>query len=267
MSVRMSIEGPVAVITLDRPEALNALDLDSLRQLREHLVEFRDRDALRVAVITGAGAKAFCPGADLKGTTTSAASYPQAVFKSTDVSAEQGLYVRLMDLTDLSIWKPLIAAVNGHCLGAGLETALQCDLRIASTNASFGLPEARVGSIPAVSGLHRLLKAVPPAHAMAMALSGERITAAQALAIGLVSEVCEPEALGARALELAQRIAANAPLAVQAIKRLSKQTAHLSDVDAQHLTELYWGVLRDTHDRIEGRLAFAQKRPPNFESR
>jgi len=118
-----------------------------------------------------------------------------------------------------------------------------------------------------VSGLHRLLKAVPPAHAMQMALTGERIDAAAALRLGLVSEVIEPAALLDRAFALAQRIAANAPLAVQAIKKLSRQTAHLSDADAQLLTELHWGVLRDTHDRIEGRAAFAERRPPAYAGR
>jgi enoyl-CoA hydratase/carnithine racemase len=267
MNVRFETTGAVAVLTLDRPEALNALGIDALRELRRHLAEVRDRADLRVAVITGAGTRAFCAGADLKGTQTSPASYAEAVFQSAERSADLGLYVRLMDLTDLGLAKPIVAAVNGHCLGAGLEIALQCDLRIAATNAGFGLPEAKVGSIPAVSGLHRLLKAVPAAHAMQMALTGERIAAAEAHRIGLVTEVVEPASLMDRALALAGAIASNAPLAVQAIKRLSRQTLHLSDIDAQQLTELYWGVLRDTQDRLEGRKAFAEKRPPVYTGR
>lgn len=267
MTVRLHTDGAVAIMTIDRPAALNALDLTALKELRAHLTEFRERDDLRVAVLTGAGERAFCAGADLKGTAQSAASYPEGLFKSTDTSAEVGLYVRLMDLTGLEIAKPIVAAVNGHCLGAGLEIALQCDVRVASRNASFGLPEVRVGSIPAVSGLHRLLKAVAPAHAMKMVLTGDKIDAATARTIGLVSDVCEPGDLESLTLGLAHRIAANAPLAIQAVKRLARQTAHLSDVDAQHLTELYWGVLRDTQDRIEGRAAFADKRPPVFSGR
>lgn len=267
MNVRFETSGAVAVLTVDRPGALNALSIDALRELRAHLVEVRDRDDLRVAIITGAGAKAFCVGADMKGTQSSAATYPEAVFQSTERSADLGLYIRLMDLTDLGLCKPLVAAVNGHCLGAGLEIALQCDMRLASTNATFGLPEARVGSIPAVCGLHRLLRAVPSAHAMQMALSGERIPAADAHRIGLVTEVLEPSALLDRAMALAELIAANAPLAVQAIKKLSRQTPHLSEVDAQQLTELYWGVLRDTQDRLEGRKAFTEKRPPAYRGR
>jgi len=264
MTVHFEIDAGVALITIDRPEALNALDVEALRDLRAHLVEVRDRPDVRVGVLTGSGSRAFCAGADLKGTRTSPASYAEALFRAPDAAANLGLYIRLMDLTDLQCHKPLIAAINGHCLGAGLEIALQCDMRVASTEASFGLPEVRVGSIPAVSGLHRLLKAVPSALAMQMVLTGERIDAAEAARIGLVSEAVAPSALRDRALGLAHKIGSNAPLAVQAVKKLSRQTAHLSEPDAQAMTELYWGVLRDTADRFEGRAAFGEKRPPRF---
>lgn len=266
MTVHLQIEGPVALLTIDRPDALNALNVATLQTLRAHLCEVRDRSDLRVAVLTGSGPRAFCAGADLKGAQASA-SYAEALFHAPDAAADLGLYLRLMDLGSLQCWKPMIAAVNGHCLGAGLEIALQCDLRVASTQASFGLPEVRVGSIPGVSGLHRLLKAVPCALAMQMVLTGERIDAAEAVRIGLVSETTAPDQLLDRALALARKVAQNAPLAVQAVRKLARQTAHLSDADAQEITELYWGALRDTADRTEGRQAFAEKRTPRFTGR
>lgn len=266
MTVRFETRGAVAIITLARPESLNALDLASLRLLREHLSTLRDTDALRAAVLTGEG-KAFCAGADLKKTQTSQATYPEAMFKSLEISSESGMYARMIDLGDLGLWKPIVAAINGHCLGGGLELALQCDLRVASSAARFGLPEPRVASIPGVSGVHRLMKAVPTAHAMKLALTGQPIDAAAALAMGLVSDVYAPDALLDGAIGLAAAICENGPLAVQAVKKLSRQTAHLSDADAQQVTELYWGALRDTADRLEGRAAFAAKRPPQYSGR
>jgi enoyl-CoA hydratase/carnithine racemase len=255
MSVTLEVHGPVALITLDRPQALNALDLNSLQALRGHLREVRDRRDLRAAVITGSGERAFCVGADLKSTRASSASYAEALFLANEPAADAGLYIRQMDLADLDLHKPLIAAINGHCLGGGLELALQCDLRIASASA-------------AVSGLHRLMRAVPPAHAMQMALTGSRIDAWQACAIGLISERLDSrEALLQRAMILAEQIARQAPLAIQALQTLARSTAHLSDSDAQRLTELYWGVLRDTEDRLEGRQAFAEKRAPHYTGR
>lgn len=264
MTVRFDVQDSVAVVTLNRPEALNALSIEALGELRKHLCESRDRDDIRVVVLTGAGTRSFCAGADLKATQTSSVSYAEAVFQNPGKAADLGLYIRLMDLTDLGLSKPIIAAINGHCLGAGLEIALQSDIRIASNSATFGLPEAKVGSIPAVSGLHRLMKAVPSAHAMQMALTGEHITAQTAKSIGLITEVLDAPDLLTRALSIAKKISSNAPLAVQALKCLSRQTQHLSEIDAQALTELYWGILRDTQDRTEGRKAFSEKRPPIY---
>jgi E-phenylitaconyl-CoA hydratase len=193
----------VATVTLERPQALNALDLPTLHELRAILRRCQDDPAVRCIVLTGAGDRAFCTGADLKATQASPASYAQGLFQSAEAAAAQGLYVRLMDLNELQLSKPVVAAINGHCLGGGLELALQCDVRIASERATFGLPEVTVGSIPAVAGVYRLLKATGSSHALQLALTGERIAAAHALRIGLVSEVLPAPELLPRAWQVA----------------------------------------------------------------
>ncbi len=266
-TVHIAITEQVAEITLDRPEALNALRVADLQALESCLVEARDNPDVRVLLLTGSGTRAFCAGADLKATLPPATSFAEAFLRSTGPAVAQGLYTRLMDLSRLQIWKPVIAAVNGHCLGGGLEIALQCDLRVASSGASFGLPEVAVGSIPAVGGIQHLLRNLPGAVAMRMLLTGERIGAEEAQRIGLVSDLHAPDDLLPSARTLAQRIAANAPLAVQMVKRLAVDSANLPLREAVALSEIGWGVLRDTQDRIEGRRAFAEKRKPVYRGR
>ncbi|MGE8065252.1 enoyl-CoA hydratase/isomerase family protein [Pseudomonas sp. NPDC089569] len=264
MAIQFQINGYVALITLDAPESHNALTIGDLMQLRNVLRTCQDDEQIRVIVLTGAGEKAFCSGANLKATLPPANGFIAGALKGLAAEAEEGGYTRLVDLGDLEIWKPMIAAINGYCLGGGLELAMQCDLRIACSGASFALPEARVASIPAVGGAQYLLRAIPAAHAMKMALTGERIDAEKALSIGLISDLVAREQLLPLALELAERIAANGPLAVQTIKKLAVQTLHLAPRDFVAQANLHWGLLRDSKDRIEGRKAFAEKRTPQY---
>lgn len=267
MTIHYSVHEHVAVVRLDRPDVLNALDLESLKLLRGALSAARDDDEVRVIVLTGAGKKSFCVGADLKNTSPPSTNFGSSFVRSIDRAAAEGIYVRLLDLSSLRIFKPIIGAINGYCLGGGLELALQCDLRIASNNAVFGLPEAAVASIPAVCGIQALQKAVPSAIAMKMLLTGSKVDAAYAERVGLISDVVEPEVLVEKALELAGVIAANGPLAVQMIKKVAETSSNVPLAQALEFTELAWGAMRDSEDRIEGRKAFAEKRKPRFNGR
>jgi E-phenylitaconyl-CoA hydratase len=265
MTIRHSINDHVATIVLDAQESLNALTIEDVMVLRDLLVDLQNDDAVRVMILTGAGEKAFCAGANLKKTLPPTTSFSQGVFKGRRAEASMGGYTRIIDLSDLEIWKPVIGAINGYCLGGGLELALQCDILIASENAVFALPEVKVGSIPAVGGVQYLMRALGASNAMRLALTGDRIDAAHALRVGLVSEVVPFASLLETAEAIAARIAENGPLAVQAVKRLALETSHMAPRDFVNQSNLQWGLLRDSKDRIEGRKAFAERRKPQYE--
>lgn len=262
MSITTSLRDAVATIRIDRPEKLNALDIPHATALRDAIARCDADPAVRILMLIGNG-RAFCAGADL-GTAGPATGFAAAFGRDLATSAEQGLYVRLLDLAGLNRRKPLIAAVNGYCLGGGLEIALQCDLIVASSAAQFGLPEVAVGSLPGAGGVSNLLRAVPRSVAMHLLLTGDRIDGARALAVGLVSAVWPADQFEKEAEALAVHIAAQAPLAIQMVKMLADQGNGLSHAQAMQLTELAWGHLRETKDRGEGKRAFAEKRPPEF---
>lgn len=260
-------ESRTFVVRINRPDALNALDVDSMAALNAAMREFRDDPDLFVAIITGTGERAFCTGADLKRTMPAESGFAETYFQPYAHSVDAGLYVRAITLGELGIDKPLIAAVNGHALGGGAEIALDCDIRIASTTATFGLPEARWASVPAVGGVSKLLRAVPRSVAMQLLLTGDRVDATEAHRVGLVSEVVAPQDLMARAHQIAHRIASNGPLAVRSITTLAHRTEDLPLSRSVELEQLLWGVLRDTRDRVEGRTAFAERRTPQYQGR
>lgn len=255
MSLDFSVEDGVALLRLNRPEAMNAIDPDLRRVLREAWFEIGRDDRIRVTVLTGAGDRAFCVGSDLKKTMPPQESFAELTFGR----GESDHLLAGMDMD-----KPIIAAVNGHALGGGMEIALACDIRIAARTAQFGLPEVRVGSMPGAGGTQRLPRAIGSSMAMTLLLTGDRIGAEEAYRIGLVSALHDGVDLIPAAMEMAGKIAANAPLSVRAIKRVVRLSDGLTLEAGQAFERLAFGALRDTEDRIEGRKAFQEKRKPVY---
>ncbi len=250
-------DGHVATITLNRPDAANALDPETMDALARAWDEVARDEEVWVAIITGAGDRFFCAGADLKKTPPPAESFAVGLFQPGGI--------RLTPPADL--WKPTIAAINGMAIGGGLEIALACDLRIASETAQFGLGEVKVASLAGQGGTQRLPRAIPLAVAMKMLLTGQRIDAHEAHRVGLVSDLYPPERLMDGARDLAQVICENAPLSVRAAKMAALQGLNVPLPSGLQLEHQLWGILRDTQDRLEGRRAFAEKRQPEWRGR
>jgi E-phenylitaconyl-CoA hydratase len=255
MSILYEVTDSVATIVLNRPEAMNSLDPESLAELNNAFVTANRDESVRVVVLTGNGDKAFCTGSDLKKTMP-----PQESFAELTFGRPRWLY----PFAGMEIDKPMICAVNGFALAGGMELALACDIRIASSNAKFGQSEVCVGSIPAAGGTQRLPRMVGMSDAMLMMLTGDRIDAESALRIGLVSRVVPLASLMDEAMGIARRIADNAPLAVRAVKRLVRDGLDLPLLTAIQAEQFALGLLRDTDDRLEGRRAFQEKRKPVF---
>lgn len=258
-SIDLTLQGHVATAMLNRPDAMNSVDPEMRGALHALWDRVRTDPAIRVVVVTGAGEKAFCTGSDLKKTMPSPETAAQQIFG--DVPGSGSLIANLR--TD----KPLIAAINGYAIGGGLELALACDIRVCSDNAQFALSEVRFGSMPGAGGTVRLPRCVGRSDAMLMLLTGDRIDAAEALRIGLVSQVWPQHDLLAKAQGIAARIAANAPLAVRAVKRMVMQGQDVPVEAAIDAERAAFGLLYQSEDRLEGRRAFAEKRDPEFKGR
>ncbi len=263
MPVDLERRGQVALITLNRPEKHNALDGDMMRRLGEIWREFRDDDALRVAIITGAGERAFCSGRDLMARAPGSPEYHREAREREHTEEAPG-----SGFTPTGIWKPIIAAVNGHCLAGGFALALACDLRIASENAMIGTSAAKRGLLAGGGQTQRLVRYVPFARALEMLLFSDSIDAETALSIGLVNKVVPLPELLPTAFAWAERLCENAPLAMQATKEAAYRGAFdLSFEEAMRLEGKLYNQILETEDVLEGARAFAERRKPEFKGR
>jgi E-phenylitaconyl-CoA hydratase len=258
MALKVTIEDWIGTITLNRPEAMNALDPETHVELADVFREFENDPNVRTIILTGEGSRAFCVGADLKKTMPPPESFAQLTFGS-------GRSLRTIDVMMMD--KPIICAINGLALGGGLELALACDIRIAAEHVKLGLPEVKIGSIPGAGGTQRLPRTIGMSDAMLLLLTGDAIPAEEALRIGLISKVVSADTLMEEARSIAERISCNAPLSVRAIKSLVRRGLESPLEAAIQEEHLVWGVLRDTEDRIEGRVAFKEKRKPVYKGR
>lgn len=255
MSIDYQKEGKIAIFTLNRPP-MNPMDPESYKELSQALIDFKDDDGLWVGIITGAGDRAFCAGADIKTT------LPLLKELGGQPWAEPPTIMR-----GLKLWKPLVAAVNGAALGGGLEICLACDLRIASENATFGVPEVTLGLIPAWGGTQRLPRVIPWAKAAELLFTGRPIDAQEAYRIGLVNKVVPLADLMTTARQMAEMLCKPAPLAVRAAKQAMVQGTSLSLENGLEVEKAMADFVVTTEDFDEGCAAFMEKRKPDFKAR
>ena len=254
-TLALSLEAGVLHVTLNRPDRRNALD-DALRSaLAAAFAELERDDAVRVIVLTGAGEKAFAAGADIG----------QLAARSVAEQAVLMTQPRIFDVL-AAVRRPVVAAVNGACLGGGLELALACDIRIAGAGATFGAPEVRLGLIPGGGGTQRLPRIVGTGAAMRLVLTGEPVDAAEALRLGLVDEVASGDVVE-RAATIAGRIAANSPVAVRAAKEAIRAALSMPLDQGLRAEAALFLLAFASADRAEGMAAFLEKRRAEFPGR
>src|ERR1700744_5932759 len=252
--LRFELRAPLAVIILDRPKGLNALNQQSMSELEQVFLEIRDNSDIRAVLLTGAGEKAFVAGADIR--------------EFSALSPQEGEHLaargqRIFSLIE-NCGKPVIACINGFALGGGCELALACTLRIASSSARLGQPEVKLGIIPGYGGTQRLPRLIGKGAALKLILTGEIISAEEALRMGLVDEVVAPDQLLARGEQLAQTIAGMAPLAIRDSMRAVNSGYDMPLASGLELEASLFGIACSTNDKREGAQAFLEKRAPNW---
>lgn len=259
-------EGPVLVLTMNRPARRNALVPDMLVRFADAWQAANDDDSIRCVILTGAGDEAYCAGGDLSDGWMSGEVTEEAKRIQERLKEDPGITGRGLLLTD---WcrKPIIAAVNGQCLGGGCEMLQQTDIRIAEEHATFGVPEVKRGLIAGAGSTMRLKRQIPYALAMDMLLTGRTLTAEEAFRWGLVTYLVPKGEGMAKARELAEVICANGPLAVAAAKASAVETGWLPEAEAQPIEISHVIPVMTSEDAKEGMRAFAEKRPPKFEGR
>jgi enoyl-CoA hydratase/carnithine racemase len=256
-NILLEKKNAIAYVTVNRPKALNALSLATMEELGSAFQEIKDDPSIRVAILTGAGEKAFVAGADIG-----------ELAKQDPVSGKKFAHrgQAVLDLIE-NLGKPVIACINGFALGGGCELALACTMRLASDNAKLGQPEVKLGILPGYGGTQRLPRLVGKGLAMQMILAGDMITAQEAYRIGLVNEVTAPAELIPRAEAIAAKIIANAPLAVQYAMEAVNKGMDMTLAEGQFLEASLFGVCCATEDKKEGTGAFLEKRPAQFKGK
>jgi E-phenylitaconyl-CoA hydratase len=257
MSIDFELADGIATITINRPELMNAMDAEHYKGLSQAWMRVRDDADIRVAIITGAGDKSFSAGADIKSFLTAPPGLDEMWLTQRDQLLNRGL----------EVWKPVIAAVNGYCLAGGMTLLLGTDIRVASEHATFNVAEVKRGLLPGNGGTQRILDQLPYAIGMELLLTGDALDAKTALHYGLINKVVPKEKLMETARDYARRIAANAPLAVQAAKEMAVRGREMDRVTGLRVEALTNRLLQFTEDAKEGPAAFAAKRPPNFKGR
>ncbi|MEO3388113.1 enoyl-CoA hydratase-related protein [Mesorhizobium sp. CAU 1741] len=257
MSIDLTIEDSVATVTINRPERMNAMDSEHYAALSDVWQRVRDDDGIRVAIVTGAGGKAFTVGADLKSRFSGGEPLSDLWLTQKGQLLNRGL----------EVWKPVISAIGGYCLGGGMTLMLATDIRVADETSTFSVAEVKRGLIPANGGTQRLISQLPHAIAMEMLLTGDAISVETAERWGLINKIVPAGTALDAAKEYAVRIAANAPLALQAAKELALRSRDLDLATGLRLEQVVARILRSSEDAKEGPRAFAEKRQPRFTGR